>query len=236
MIKRILAVVLAAVLVVLCFAACGKKPKQEDLYGYDKPVAYNENGYAVYNDKGLVRIYETDDKGNIVYDEDGNPQYNYYDVGGGFVHDGMIDTKDYAFKMPSGWDIDENSVFTKRGTDGKCTVSVMFASETSADYTFNDFVDQNIASNQETVNQLKENGQDANMETELFSLSQTESPAYAATYIFKDADGKVIHYAVSVYYLYNAQIYLINYICTDGVGYDESFDFLSYVKENFVTK
>lgn len=236
MIKKILAVVLAAVLVVLCFAACGKKPKKEDVYGVDQPVAYNDNGYAIFNDEGFLRVYDTDEKGNIKYDSEGNPEYKYYDVGGSYVHDETLETPGYAFKMPSGWKVKDNSTFTKNGTDGACNVKIILAEHTSAELTFEQYVDMNKIKNEETVNQLKESGSDVTMDTELFTLGQTQSPAYAATYLVKDADGKVMHYAVSIYYLYQSDIYLINYICEDGAGYDESFDFLSYVKENFVTK
>jgi len=236
MIKKILAVVLAAVLVTLVFAACGKKPKQVDIYGYDKPVAYDENGYAVYNSQGLLRIYRTDSDGNIIKDENGEPKYDYYSVGEGFVHDGIIDTAAYAFKMPSGWEVNDNSEFVKRGTDGKCVASVMFVSDTSDEMSFTDYVDKNKLDNQETVAKFVEQGYDATMETELFELGRTQSPAYAATYMIKDSEGKLIHYAVTIYYLYQAKIYQINYLCGDGVGYDESFDFISYVKESFVTK
>lgn len=237
MIKKILAVVLAAVTVMLVFAACGKKPDYEDIYGYDKPVAYNENGYAVYNSQGLLRIYRTDSDGNIVKDENGEPKYDYYDVGGGFVHDGIIDTIYYAFKMPSGWDVvNDAGVFTKRGTEGKCTVTISFVQDTSEELSFSNYVDQNKTSNQETIDNLKEQGYDATMETELFELGRTQSPAYAATYMVKDGEGKLIHYAVTIYYLYQAKIYLVNYVCADGEGYDESFDFIKYVKENYVTK
>ena len=236
MIKKILAVVLAAVLAALCFAACGKKPETEDLYGEDKPVAYNENGYAVYNDKGLVRIYDTDDKGNIIKDENGEPQYNYYDVGGSFVHDGILDTKDYAFKMPSGWDVGDNSVFTKRGTDGECKVTIVVASGSNEEVDFQAYTAEYDKNNEDAVNELKQQGNDASMETESFYLGQAQSPAFASTFIIKDADGKVSHYAVTIYYLYDAKIFQISYLCNGGVGYDESFDFLSYVKENYVTK
>ena len=236
MIKKIMAVVLALTMIAAVFAACGKKAKQEDIYGYDKPVAYDENGYAVYNEKGEVRIYQTDQKGNIIKDDEGNPRYSYYSVGGSFVHDNIIDTMAYAFKMPSGWEVNDTSVFVKRGTDQKCKVSITFAVETSEDLEFSEYIDQNKISNQDNVSKLVEEGYDATMETEYFSLGKTQSPAYAATYMVKDTDGKLIHYAVSIYYLYQTKIYNINYICGDGEGYDESFDFLSYVKENFVTK
>lgn len=236
MIKKILAIVLALVLTMLVFASCGKKAKQEDIYGYDKPVAYDDNGYAVFNDKGEIRIYETNSKGEIMKNDDGQPRYKYYSVGGSYVHDGIMDTTQYAFKMPSGWDVNDTGVFTKRGTDEKCTVDISFVLDTSEEISFTDYIDKNKLENQNTVDELKKQGYDASMETEYFELGRTQSPAYAATYMVKDSEGKVIHYAVSVYYLYQAKIYLVNYLCGDGQGYDESFDFLSYVKENLVTK
>ena len=236
MIKKILAVVLALVLTMLVFASCGKKAKQEDIYGYDKPVAYDDNGYAVYNDNGEIRIYDTNSNGEIINDSEGQPRYKYYPVGGSYVHDDIYDTTQYAFKMPSGWDVSDNGIFTKRGTDGKCTATVSFAQDTSEDLSFSDYVDQNKTSNQETVEKLNEEGYNATMETEYFSLGKTQSPAYAAVYTVKDSEGKLTHYAVSIYYLYQAKIYLVNYVCGGGQGYDESFDFVSWVKENLVTK
>ena len=54
--------------------------------------------------------------------------------------------------------------------------------------------------------------------------------------IIVDGEGKIIHYAVMIFYSYNNQAYYVNYACVNGEGYDESFDFLAYVKENYDVK
>lgn len=236
MIKKILAIVLAAVTVMLVLAACGKKPKEVDVNGIDKPVAFNDNGYAVFDEDGHIRIYDTDEKGKIIYDEQGNPSYKYFDAEGILNHDGIIDTTAYALKVPSGWDCEGTTAY-KRGTDKKCKIMVFMASEDGS--AIEDFVSQNRAQNADVMKKVKEEYPEktGKMLTEDFTFGTQELSAYANTYIVtNDSDGKVEHYAVDVFVLFKGQIYDINYLCSNGEGYDESFDFISYVKENFIAK
>lgn len=236
MIKKIIAVALAVVLCALCFTGCTKKPENVDVNGVDKPVAYNENGYAVFDEDGYVRVYETDANGKIQYDENGNPRYNYYNAEDGFVHDGMIDTPLYAFMIPKGWESYSSNTIIKTGTDKKCKIQIFVAYEDGT--AVEDFISDNRASNQDVMFQAKNQHPDytVDMDTEDFTLSSKEMPAYANTYKINDAEGKVIHYAVDLFFLMNGQVYDLNYLCSSGEGYDESFDFISYAKENFIAK
>lgn len=236
MIKKILAVALAIVLTVLVFAGCSKKAENVDVNGVDKPVAYNENGYAIFDEEGHIRIYDTDENGRIIYDEQGNPGYKYYDGDGYLYHDGMIDTPQYALAMPSGWEYSGTSTFFKKDTDNKCKVQIFVALEDGTQ--IESFVATNRESNKEVMakTEAEYEGYKAEMTTDDFVFGTKEIQAYTNIYKVTDADGKLVHYAVDMFVLMDGKVYDINYLCTNGIGYDESFDFVNYIKENFIAK
>lgn len=236
MIKKILAVALAVVLTVLVFAGCSKKPKQVEVDGVEQPVAYNENGYAIFDDNGNVRVYDTDEHGKIQYDSDGNVEYKYFDGNGYLYHDGIIDTPQYALAMPSGWEYSGTSVFFKKDTDKKCKVQVFVALEDGSQ--IESFVATNRESNKDVMAKVEAEyeGYKAEMTTDDFVFGTKEIQAYTNTYKVTDADGKLVHYAVDMFVLMDGKVYDINYLCSNGIGYDESFDFVNYIKDNFIAK
>lgn len=235
MVKRIIAVCCVLVMTVLIFAACEKKPPMEEINGIEKAVAYDEEGNTVVNSQGQLRVYSLDEKGYIQYEEDGTPVYSYVNLPSIRADGQTVDTDEYSLTMPEGWETNSAGVFSKNGTDGKCTVSMGLANSLE-DSSFDAYIQENRMTNEENVQKVKEQypNYTVDMSTENFLLA--ERNAYAATYIIKDENGKVVHYAVMIYYSYEGQAYFINYICKDGIGYDESFDFTSYIKENYVIK
>ena len=48
-----------------------------------------------------------------------------------------------------------------------------------------------------------------------------------------NAEGDVVHYVNSYYFLASKTIYCVSYNCVDGVGYDAEFDFDAYLRTNF---
>lgn len=234
MTKRIIALTLAALLIVLAFAGCGKeKAKTEEIYGQEVAVAYNEQGLAVFDEEGHIRIYDTDEKGYIKYEEDGTPSYKYFDINGVYIHDNTLDTQLYVLSMPDGWNVTDNG-FVKAKTDGKCKVMIFCASQ---DNNIEEFVAANRASNQDVMYQANQaENVNAVMETKDFELTANGLPAYANIYKTTDDAGAVTHYAVDIFFLMNGQIYDLNYLCLNGIGYDPDFDFIAYANDNFIIR
>ena len=210
-----------------------KVKKTETVYGVEKPIAYDENGYAVFNEKGLVRIYDVDEKGNIQKDADGNILYNYYDVGGDFIHDNIFDSILWAMKAPKGFTAQDASVYIKNGSDGKCKISIHINKKTETPDDFAAFYETKKTETANDTEQLK--GTYEGTVSETFSLGSKNLPAFSVIHkTFQD--GKLVAYTAQVYYLINAEIWQADYVCEDMVGYDESFDLAAYMKQNFVTK
>lgn len=236
MTKKIIAISCALVMLVLVFAACQKKPQTTTINGEEYVLVTDAEGNTVMSSDGMLKAYVLDEKGYIVTNQDGSNAEKLVSLPNNtIIGDQTISTDEYSLTMPKGWAVSDAGFFTKDKTDGKCTVKMGFADSldkiTFGEYVQNDRSQQEVLAAEVTKNQPDYN---VDLKNEDFELDGHQ--ASAGTYKITDGQGKIIHYAVMVFYSYNNQAYYINYSCVNGEGYDESFDFLAYVKENYVIK
>ena len=81
-------------------------------------------------------------------------------------------------------------------------------------------------------NVIKQKGNNCDIKKEAATIGEYSGWHY--TYKIIDSDGKVTHYAENYYFTAGTMIYSVNYACMNGIGYDESFSFASYVSTNFI--
>ncbi len=235
--KKIIAACCLTVAVTLIFTACGNKYQMIETNGVLHPVVTDAEGNTEVNEDGQIAVYVTDSSGDVVTNSDGSVQKNYVDFPDVIVDGNSVETLDYKFTMPSDFEPNDMGVFYKKGTDSNCSAKVVFVQTADADSgeTAETVFNENAALNEEYIEQVKATYPDAVMNVEQGALADG-TQYYAAEYIIKDETGAVIHYAYSAYFGVGDSVYLANYVCINGIGYDESFDFRTVVENDIVIK
>ena len=236
MTKKIIAIACAVVLVVLVFASCTKKPKTTTINGYDYVLVTDAEGNTVLSSDGMLRAYVLDEKGYIVTNTDGSNAEKLVSLPNDVaVGDNSLGTAEYSLTMPKGWTAEPSGKFIKDKTDNKCSVSMGFADKLE-EITFDEYVQKNRSYQEGVIEQLRQQHPEYKYDAKFEELTLSGHPTAVGTYKITDEKGKVTHYAVQMYYYYNEQAYYVNYVCVDGAGYDESFDFVSYIQEHYIIK
>lgn len=235
--KRIIAVVCVVILMTTLFASCGKKLYMKEINGVERPVVTDENGELFTDNEGLIRVYETNTKGQIVTNKNGEPEYNYIQPPQAYLNGNKVVNGRFTLGVPEGFEANESGEISKKGTDGNCTISVSYAATVSAEQPFAAFINQTEATNNEIMKRIND-GEVVSKgykkaESEFKNLKLGDTDARYSAYKIVSTDDKVVHYAVSVYFLLGEEIYVLNYACVDGIGYDESFDFSEWIENSF---
>ncbi len=236
--KKIIAVSCVLIMLVLVITACQKKPATTEINGEQYVLVTDAEGNTMLTSDGFIRAYVLDDKGYPVTNTDGSYAEKLVTVANDvIVGDKTISTAEYALTMPKGWLPGDAGIFTKVGTDNKCTIRMGFADELK-EISYAEFVQNDISQNQLFAQTYQQQNPDneITMDVKDITIVHGNVNATSRTYMIKDPSGKVIHYAVMIFYPYNDQAYFINLACPEGAGYDEDFDFLTYIAENYVIK
>jgi len=233
--KKIVAVSLVVLMIAVLLASCGNKYLMAEVGGVERPLVTDADGNTEVNNEGKVAVYVTDAKGNIQYDDAGNPQKNYYALPERMINGQSLETLAYKFSMPDGWTLKDNGYFYKDGTDDKCYVQCV-KDQTLGDFdTYESFIAQKEVDQDQIIEQFKTQYPDTTMVITKGNLTDGKEVTFF-TYTIKDASGAIIHYAISAYVNIGEDIYSANYVCDGGTGYDESFDFMGVFSSNFIVK
>ena len=247
--KKIIAVALVLVIMVTAFVGCGQKYKTTKINGGEYILHTDAEGNTVVENNQFVAVV-TDNNGEPITFGNGEPQTFYVPVPGSIPIDGIMYGSNFTLKLLDGWTSTDVDRVNKDKTDNKCYIQFLESRTLDEEETFEEaFKETEEINNQliETINneeKLKELMK-TNPEVEKYLGSKGTYDISTGTFTTNaypyrnykskivDKNGNVIHYAESTYFLVNKTIYCMNYVCTDGVGYDESFDFSSYLRENF---
>ena len=123
--KKIISVLIVATILFMCvFAACGK----ESLYASDDDYQFvtDANGEKVLDEDGQLLVYVTNEKGKYVTEKNGEKATQ----GQQFVplkNDNVVE--DYGFKitLPEGWDVNETKVnsFSNKDKKMECDITIV---------------------------------------------------------------------------------------------------------------
>ena len=97
--KKYIAIIICAVTVLSCFAACAKKP---DLVG-DYPAVTEKDGGVIRDEAGNIIIYVTDINGKIEKGEDGELVTSPVAIKHPIVVGRRVEGPTYALNIPDGW-------------------------------------------------------------------------------------------------------------------------------------
>lgn len=251
--KKILALALAIVFVATAFTACKKTPELTEINGKEYPLETNKDGNTIINDENQIAVIVTDKNGEAIKVGDGENQTHWLQINGPIVIEGKVQSGNYSFGIPSGWEGEEISGrVVKSGTDGDCYIQIMKVKTLDTDEKLETYLEQIDAQNTAIAEAFNDEEQmatliAANPSYEEFAGCQytvaegsvlLPGGMHSLSRVNKivNKDGKLLHYAENYYFLDGKDVYKVDYICENGNGYDETFDFPQYLEEHFTYK
>lgn len=233
--KKIIAILLIFTLVITCFVACQKnKLETTKINGEEVALATDKDGNTIVNEDNQIAVLVTDFDGNIIEYENGEPQTRWVGAGNSLVGDGYVMGDNYKLTLLEGWSGDALGRAVKDDTDLKCYIQFVKNQELSKEVTLETYLEAIDDQDEQLIEGFKEKGLTFTVDKNTTTVNNYNSEHYV--YKIVDGDGKVIHYAENFYFIAEGAICSINYACINGVGYDESFSFANYVRENFTFK
>ena len=248
--KKIIAIALVLVLMVTAFVGCGKNHNKMNIGGKEVLLETDAEGSTLIKDDKLVAIV-TDNAGEIITHENGENQTYYINIPGSLVIDGITHGEHYKLKLLKGWTATDFNKVYKDGTDGKCYIDCVMALSKFEEGEDIDTYLEKIDTQDETVikvfsdekamaelvkdNPAVEKFNGCKYEVTKSNASITKDNLSCRVRIHKavDKNGDLIHYVESYYFVSGESLYTLSYTCEDGKGYDKTFDFKSYVNQNF---
>lgn len=242
--KKIIAVFCIVILMASIFSACGNKGYllAKDENGIEHAYVTDKNGETVLNEDGNIRVYETDVNGKIVKDEKGNPKENAVEKPSVSVNkDGSVTTGIFTLPVIDGWEGVDTGRLVKKGTNENCYILAEYQTNETEDSTFVLMTDKVITDNKTILDAInngdyKDEGiAKAEMKTDRFKYQGYDAMNLSFT-VF-DNGTKVIHHAEALYFVTDdGSVYVVNYACLDGEGYDSSFNFLDWANKIEINK
>lgn len=232
--KKIIAVACVLVILAVTLAACGSKylvVENDD--GMEYAAVTDEEGKTVVNEQGDIVVYVTDVDGDLVTDTNGEPQTNSITIPSVIADGDTVETADYTLTMPDGWTANSNGRFTRDDNEN------VYLQITNFGELEDQTLDTYVASMQENINALLAQTQQeypsASVEYSNHTLSQANRmDSRVVEFRVPDADGSMAYYAMNVYFVYQGELFKVDYICVGS--YDESFDVLGVLDYSLVMK
>lgn len=232
--KKIIAVACVLVILAVTLAACGSKyliVENDD--GMEYAAVTDEEGNTVVNEQGDIVVYVTDVDGDLVTDTNGEPQTNSITIPSVIADGDTVETADYTLTMPDGWTANSNGRFTRDDNEN------VYLQITNFGELEDQTLDTYVASMQENINALLAQTQQeypsASVEYSNHTLSQANRmDSRVVEFRVPDADGSMAYYAMNVYFVYQGELFKVDYICVGS--YDESFDVLGVLDYSLVMK
>ncbi len=209
--------------------------KDREIYvddaGIEHLLVLDEEGNTTLSKSGDIVVYATDTHGDIILDENGDPQYRYVKFPNLVIKDNTLETPTYKLTMPKDWVLEENGTFhLKDNEDVTLTITKMCE--------YNGTVEEYIIENKELSDQvLKEIEKDySKLETTESVCLLTMKSINCFVKDYKAMQGDQIEiYTKAIYFVENEEVYKISFICQNG-SYDETIDILNILDNNFSTK
>lgn len=227
--KKIIALALATMLLVLSFSACGKK--KENIItapgGKEYEAVTDENGKQII-DGDDIRVYKTDENGEYVTDAEGNKETVLIEYPKQIVNDKdkIYETKDIRFTIQdNAWLLATDGVFIMKDKEGSVKAMVKDIDSVGENFIgIKAYVDKEINNdiNLQLFEELDKQGYTVEIHQEDVELTSKMIQGIAVEYQVKDPEGKMFHYAYNIYFLYNARIFRAEYSCLNGAFYDET--------------
>lgn len=236
--KKIIAILLVFVLVVTCFAACQKKKLDTvKINGENVALATDKDGNTIVNDDNQIAVLVTDADGKIIKYENGEDQTRWVEIKGTFSVEGYLIGENYRLAVPEGWaSNDSKGRIIKDNTDDMCYLRLDKVKNLEDNENLDAYLAELDEQESEAFSMLEEVGYTVTVDKKGATISDKGLKGILYVYKIVDADGKTVHYAESGYFTAGKAIYNIVYVCENGKGYDETFDFAGYMKNSVTVR
>lgn len=234
--KKIIALALAILFIATAFTACKKELETTKINGNEFVLYTDDEGNTVISKDNKIAIAVTDAYGEIVTYSNREPQTNWVQLYGDIQGETFIRGENYQMNALEGWTPDRMGKIIKNETDGRCYVQFAEITEVTRDVSLYSYLDAIDNQNAELVSGYEKQGYTLTIEKEDRTITEQEIGCIFYKYEVKDKDGKIMHYAENYYFVADNTIYKLGYVCEDGIGYDESFNFEEYLNTSFTYK
>lgn len=140
MTKKIIATLMVATVLFVCvFAACGKQKYTNPQTGKKYEIVTDEDGKRVLSDDGELLVYETDDNGKYVTDANGEKVTQVQGfVGQVEFEDGVVEDYAYKLQLADGWKADKDTfgTFVNKSKNQNIDIDIV-------EYLYDDYYDRN---------------------------------------------------------------------------------------------
>ena len=244
--KKIIAVSLALLIMVVGFVGCGKKDIIT-INGEEYYVMTDDNGDAVINDKNQAAALVTDSSGETVTYENGEPQTYLVKIFDTYEQGEYAYGEHYKLPIIKGWSISGLNKIVKDGTDGKTYIEFVFVKELEKvdekyptideclaetdDY--NQQIADAFADEKVMENLIKENPEFAMYKGCKIELGKSNTMIKGRNYTVRTTEivnesGTTIHYAESCYFIDSGALYSVNFVSQENV---EKIEFQKYLQD-----
>ena len=230
--KKILAVIMVFVVIVTCFAACKRHNyKTTNVNGQDLLLYTDKDGNTVINDDNQIIAVVTDEAGEIITYENGEEQTRMVQISGSYIGDGYMQGKEFKMSVPKGWEATESAKMYKEGTENKCYIAYMTNNKFKSERELVEYFENHDAQEEAIKAGIETQGHKYEITKEAATVGNYNGWHY--TNKITDNEGNIVNYAETIYFIDGTKLCIVNYVCYNGIGYDEAFNFGTFVQEGF---
>lgn len=215
-------------------------PTKYEVQGIDDKsylVVLGEDGKAIINDKNQINVVDRDKKGEIIKDENGEPQTHWEQIDDKYVVKDKIYATDYEINVIEGWEAFGSGYIIKTGLGTNCVMKLMQLGgdahkSLSLDQFLETVVNPSLLKDKAT---REEKGQKVTYEEKETTITDKDIRAISTKQVIYNADGKLINYKEIIYFeLDGNQKYKFEYVCAGEEIYNlvKDFDFVDFVDKN----
>ncbi len=204
-------------------------------------VVLGEDGKHVTNDKNQILVVLTDENGNVVFDDNGDPKTTWIDVNTTLVDRTGISTKDFTLSIPDGWKPHGGGYFVKEGSTGNMIRCDIINQEGYAEMSLDEFLTVYGERQAKEHENFKKQGRTVKFEKKNITLNNNISAVYhkeEIRYVATDKNGNskdvLIDYNEVIYFEMNGTKYRISLTVPDNDAQKAigNFDFVNCVNQN----
>ena len=219
-------------------------PTKYEFQGIDDKtylVMLDEDGKAIINDKNQIVVVERDEKGEIIKDENGEPETHLEQIDTEYVTKDVIYATDYTINIVEGWEGFGSGYIVKEGIKrGTCLMKCDYiGGEKYESMTLDEYLAQHNVKREKAKANQEKNGSEVLYEEKEITITDKNIRAIYCIETIRNKSGALVNYSEILYFeLDGNKKYRFAYECADDDAYNanKDFDFVDYVNKNLIIK
>ncbi len=230
--KKIIALSLALMLIVTCFAGCEKKEKPEDvtlINGEEYAFVKDANGNIKEDENGNPMVYVLDEKGYFKKNNDGSYQEAPLALPDYIVDGSKMETEDYILTMSADWEATESGKFLLKNSDTTYVAIHNFGGD-------NDF-NQYMTESEDKIIKIVEKAKESNMDAAYKKVEGTMASTKCVMFEFNcSTSGQPTYYSYVGYFEHDGELFKFEYVCQDGKKVKDADTVVNEINSGFKFK